>query len=480
MSSKSGESAFRGATWVVFGQVIQLVVRFGIIAVLARMLVPEDFGVAAIALLIVGAGQIVTRMGGPAALVRYRTVSSYYLNAVFWNFALISLVVLPAIIILSKVVGGQMGMPKLMLCVIVLLPTIFSDFISHLCTRVLHVTMKIGVVAKVELVGYILVYGVVSIAAAYLGFGVYSLLWAYLANSLFNALALSAIAKVRLGFEFKAGVYAAVFNYGSMLSVASILTYFSQNAPKYFVGLGGGAAAVGLYSRASDLSNRMQALVDKVAINVVFPALSSMSDDKERLALLYSNKTPVLFSVATFVATIISVNGPELVALLFGAGWERSGDIIKVLAYLLPITVVRKVLRSFGNSLGFMKNGVADSLIALGLVSAFSLLALQATDILLAVSFAVVVGLGASTAISYVAVANRLEISALQLWSELLRGGGVAFVVAGAYIIGEATIVVPNSWFRFFVTGLSVILIVHCLWPEVRAHMLRVNRKRKA
>lgn len=106
---------FRGIGWTALGQGMTVIVSFGSMLVLSRLLSPDDFGVFAAAAPIIGFAQQLQALGTTLAIVQAREVTKAQLNALFWiSFSLA--VVLAAIVALSgpwvaRLVASALVMP---------------------------------------------------------------------------------------------------------------------------------------------------------------------------------------------------------------------------------------------------------------------------------------------------------------------------------------------------------------------------------
>jgi len=112
--------ATRGAIWVGVSQITTQIMQFAVTVILARFLLPEDFGVIGIAAVIVGITTTIDQMGFSAAIIQRAEIRDDHLAIAFWINLVIRVVSYILLFFLSPLIADP--------------PTTFFFIISSRCT----------------------------------------------------------------------------------------------------------------------------------------------------------------------------------------------------------------------------------------------------------------------------------------------------------------------------------------------------------
>jgi len=344
-----------------------------IIPVLARILTPEQFGLIAMAMTLVGFLTTFHDLGISAALVRSEKPTPAFWSSAFWlNFGFGSLMTLIAYFS-APWVAAFFGEPqveelvRLMSCVL-LLHCVFLVPMAWLQRN-----LKFQTIAVIDLAAIL----ISSIAAIYLalnGHGVWALAWQQILLYAVKAAAglLLHRAPIRLMFEW--APIKAVLPFSLGLTGTAFVGFLNRNTDNVLVGRFLGADALGFYDRAY-LMMRMPMKTLSGGLNfALYPAMSAVQTDTEKLGRAYLKTVSVLSAVVFPMMTGLAVVVVPFVDLLFGSQWGPVAPVLGILAFAGLLQSVGSIANEVWKARGRSGLLLRWSLIrAVGFILAFSL-----------------------------------------------------------------------------------------------------------
>ncbi|ANZ42272.1 hypothetical protein BBK82_46455 [Lentzea guizhouensis] len=331
----------------VFGKIGTLLT--GIL--LARVLVPEDFGVFAVALVALGALLAINELGVSLALVRWpgdprqiaptvttiSIASSGLLYALCWFAA-------PAF---SEALGAPdaTGVVRL-LCLSVLI-----DGATAAAAQFTNREFRQGTRLVVDMSNLVLTTGV-TVALALADHGAWSLAWGRLVGNALSAILLFRLVALwpRPGFDRKQARELMAF--GLPLAGASLLVFAMLNVHFVITGSLLGAVALGLYLQAFNLSSWPVNMFSVVIRRVSLAAFARVQDDREQREALLARFTTLLMASALPVCALLGLLALPTVTTLYGHNWAGSAAALQFLVVLGVVRVVTELAYDYLVALG--------------------------------------------------------------------------------------------------------------------------------
>ena len=345
-SELSSSSVLKSARWNSIGQSIAQGIRFLSFIVLAGILAPDEFGLMSMALVVVGLLSLFQNMGTTSAIIQTSELTPNLLDSVYWLnvfvcFALAALLWVSAGLTATVFADARLG-PVLEFVALGFLAVGFGNVPRAL----LHRKMMFGHIALVE-ISTVSIYAVIAVVMAVQGYGVWSIVVAGIVHAWLMAATLLAIAGWRPRLYFSWTDIRTIFSFSANLTAFDVLNYLLFNADRLIVARYLGAGVLGIY----DLANRLVGYVVRfflpALLNVLFPALSRIADDDERLRSALRRATAgialVFFPAIAGIAAIADI----FVDVLLDPRWAP-------IAIVVPIIAVRYVLELVLRCVGVM------------------------------------------------------------------------------------------------------------------------------
>jgi O-antigen/teichoic acid export membrane protein len=467
-----------GLRWSFLNSIVARIgsVAFGI--VMARLLVPEDFGVYAVALLVVNVLLGLNDLGLLLAVVRWpgelRVAAGTALTLATGS----SLLLYGLVFVGAAPYAEFMGAPEATPLLRVLALTIVIDGLTTVPHGLLVRSFAQDRLARCEFAA--LPVGVtVGLLLALNGAGPWSLVAAYVVGNVVSALLMWIWAPLRVlpGFDMAAARW--MLTYGGPLALTSLLEYVLLNADYLVVGRVLGPVALGLYLLAYNISNWPVAIITDAVRRVSIAGFSRLEDDEARLRASFRRTFTVMVSASLPLVIALAVLAEDLVGVLYGSKWLPAAGVLTWLAVLGGVRVavgyVFDLLVGIGRTrLTLFLKGTWLVTLVPALIWAAETGGIQRVGLVHAAVGLLVVTPMFLTATRAVGVGPRT------IAKDLARPLGAGAVAAA---IGLAVVdAVPGGWARLLLVGPTILVVYAAIavpWPAV-ARAARSRRNRQA
>ena len=327
------KSVVSGLKWTTASKFGQQVLQFTTLIILARLLLPEDFGLMASAMVVVGFVNVFRDLGLSAALIQKQDLSDELFSSIFWLSITSGLIMMLALIIFSPYIANFYNANTLVPILQVLSLSFLFSGLSAVQQALLEKELKFKTISKIELFATFLA-AVTGISLALLNYGVWSLV---LQNLVFT-FTVTCLFLIRLSkkpkFFFKWREIKSISNFSANLAGFNILNYFVRNADYILIQKFLGEQQLGYYTLAYRLMLYPLKNITAVITRVMFPVLSKIQNDNKRFRNIYLKLVNTI-SLLTFPLMLGLVAVSEnFVIVVFGAKWEPVTTLILILAPL--------------------------------------------------------------------------------------------------------------------------------------------------
>jgi len=327
-------------------QVATTALKFATLPVLARLLSPAEFGLAAVALLVAELALMFSEASMGLALVQRSQLRAEHVRVAFTVMLLLGLGAAIAVAMSAPAVARFFGMPPLEHIVPVLAVLIPIQSLSAISLALLSRQGRFRYLALARLPCVALGYSLVAIGLALAGAGVWALVLGTICRDLLVLLALYAAARhdIRLSFNWQAIKDLAGFSIGQTL--AKLANYAAQNGDYAVVGRLLGAEALGYYSRAYQLMMLPTTFISTVTGRVLFPLMASVQENRARLASAYLRCIAAAIALTLPLSVVLSTCAEEIISVTLGDQWQAAATPFAILSLVLAFRSARNVANS--------------------------------------------------------------------------------------------------------------------------------------
>jgi len=347
------EKTLSGLFWNMSERVGLRLVQFLPTILLARLLSPDEFGLMGMLVIFTLLAEVFLDSGFGAALIQKKDADFTDECSIFYFNIFVGMVIVALLFLAAPWIAAFYNQPALIamtrwLSLDILLKS-FTLIQTTLLTRQLDFKTQIKANLSATLLG-----GAAGVAAAYAGWGAWSLVAQTLASSAIRAVAMWRMSAWRPALVFSLASLKSMFTFGSNMLFSSLLATFFDNFYQVFIGKYFSAASLGYYTRANSLKRIVMDTTSDTLGRVLYPALSSVQNDVERLRRAY--RKTILLSVFVHFPLMfgLAVVAKPLITLLFSEKWAESILFFQLMCaagLLYPLQVINlQILKVKGRS----------------------------------------------------------------------------------------------------------------------------------
>lgn len=321
----------RGGLWVFALRLINHVLRFIRIIILARLLAPQDFGLLGIAMLSISALEIFSQTGFHAALIQKKDGVKSHLDTA-WTISAIRGVILFVILYLSAPVAANFfnSSEAVLVIRIIAISTLFAGF-RNIGIVFFRKEMEFKKQFFYEF-SATFVDLTVAITLAFILRNVWALVWGGLAANLTRLYMSYVLQTYRPRIRFQREKFNELFDFGKWVLASSILVFLVTQGDDVFIAKLLGITALGLYQVAYTLSNLPATEITHVIAQVTFPAYAKIQDDPLRLTDAYLTVLQLTAFLSFPLTAAIIVLAPQFIDIFMGHTWLPTVPLVQVLA----------------------------------------------------------------------------------------------------------------------------------------------------
>lgn len=366
------KQATSGIAWTFAQQFGNQIIGFVVSMILARILMPEEFGLIGMIAVFYSIGRGLMDSGLTESLIRSKDMDQEDFSTVFF-FNLMASIGIYLLIFLAAPFIAEFY-ERTILTSIVRLYCV--TFIIDAFTSVQRTRMTKKMDFKTQTIIAIpstVLGGTIGITMAYLGYGVWSLVWSTIATSFFGSLQFWIYSKWTPSLVFNMVKFKEHFNFGYKLTLSSILNRVFSNLYLIIIGKLFSPAQVGFYTRAETMKQLPVTNISNTLNKVTYPLFASIQNDDVRLKRVYKQLMQMVVFLITPVLVILAVLAEPTFRFLFTEKWLPAVPYFQILCVtgiLYPVHSYNlNILKVKGRSDLFLKLAVIKkALTVLGII----------------------------------------------------------------------------------------------------------------
>ncbi|KKM76271.1 hypothetical protein LCGC14_1381840 [marine sediment metagenome] len=428
----SGQLA-RGATWIAASRILISLVGLANTLVLARLLVPDDFGLVAIAISVSAIVTSMTELSLAQAIVQHKEpTDSHYDTAFTLNFlraacvgAILAVVGIPAAALYDdpRLIGIFFALAVSTLVIGAINPRLAQ------MSRDLVFWQDFATRSADKLVGFF-----VALAVALIWQSYWALILGIIAGQTTSLILSYIIQPYRPRFDVSK--WRDLMSFSIWVGLGQAVNTINWRFDQLILGYVLGNAALGHYSVGDRLAVLPTREATAPVAQAVFPGFAKLADDPERLKRAYQRAQSVLMLVALPIGVGLAVAAEPLVLLALGEQWLPSVVVIQFLASIFAVQTIASMVQPLSLGLGRSKILFHRSLINLCIRVPLTLIGLLTggfIGLLIARSAAALI----SICVNLYLVQKILGLSVVQQIAVNVRSlMGVVVMAAAVHVVG--------------------------------------------
>lgn len=322
-----------GALWSALGNVAQLALAFATLAITARFVGPEAFGVFALAWIAIGFGEVLVNGSFGESLIQRRDLSPEHTHSTFWLMVLLGLLAWFATASLAPSLAALFSSPALAAILpwrALSLPMAALVTVPQaLVTR----SMRMRALALAETAA-VAVAGIAGVTLAILGHGVWALVATDLVRGAVRLVLLTAVSGYRPRFVVSLAHLRELTGFNLSIIGSRLLTWLDLMIPRAAIGFALGEAALGFFTIGWRLYEYLAAALINPIQTIAMPATAKVQDDLPALRRLFGAVIQVSAFIAYPAFLGFAAVAPLFVPLVFGEAWAPGTLTVQILVLM--------------------------------------------------------------------------------------------------------------------------------------------------
>lgn len=335
-------NAIQGFKWTLLERLSLQVIQFGIGIVVARYVLPAEYGIIGMLAIFMALGQAIQDSGFGIALIRKKEkTDADYSTAFFFNIIVGSIVYF-IFYITAPLIADFYNTPELILITRVYMLTLLMNSLTivQLAKMTSEYNFKLQFIINTV---SILISGICGIIMAIEGLGVWTLVWQAIILNLLKTILIWLTAHWFPYIIFSKESFKYLFGFGSNMLLISFVDIIYNNIYTVFIGKFYTKDDLGYYTRANNYVSIPQNITSQIVSKVVLPVLAPYQDDNEKLLLVYEKiYKSIIFVVYPLLMLLLILSRP-IILITIGKQWEDCVpymQILSVCAMLMPLTYI--------------------------------------------------------------------------------------------------------------------------------------------
>lgn len=337
----SKEVVFRSLFWKFFERLGTQLVSFIVSIILARLLLPEQYGAIALIMIFISVCNVIIDGGLNTALIQKKNADNADFSTILYSSLIMSGVLYAVLFLLSPYIAEFFHLPILKDVIRVLsinlifyaINSIQRAYVSkHMLFNKLFYSSFISVVIS----------GFIGIILAYKNFGVWALVAQSLSCTIITCIVMWFTIKWRPILTFSFEKFTQLFSYGWKIFLANFITIIFIEIRKLFIGKLYTPSNLAYYEKGEQFPSLIMNNIFVSIQSILLPTLSEFQDDRARVKAIMRRSTKMsCFVIYPLMVGMIVIAEP-MVNLLLGDKWLGAIPFIQIMCvanFFRPITI---------------------------------------------------------------------------------------------------------------------------------------------
>ncbi|HJV52178.1 MAG TPA: lipopolysaccharide biosynthesis protein [Noviherbaspirillum sp.] len=323
--------------WGSFGSVLRAILQIITQIILARLLGPSEYGIFAIAAIVLSFSKFFSDVGISYGLIQKKTIDDDDIKFVFTWQVILGAAVSGIVFFLATPLSHFFNEARVIPVIRVASVICFITALTSLSINLLKRELDFKSIQAAQVVSYIVGYILIGIPMALLGQQVWALIAAFIGAELTNLVMMFRKSRHPVGFMLWRRDESQLVVYGARVFLTNIINWVIGNVDRVIIGRTFPAADIGLYSLSYNLVSNPTLTIISVIQSALFSTSARVQDDFDRLrkALLTMIGVVTLVLFPVFIG--IAIASETILQALYGNAWLGAAGLLRPIALAMPL-----------------------------------------------------------------------------------------------------------------------------------------------
>lgn len=335
----SNKKIVSGVFWSFSERIVAQLVSFVVSIVLARMLMPEDYGEIAILLIFISIADVFVSNGFGTALIQDKNADKNDFSTIFYCSLSVSLIIYIVLFFSAPLISSFYNKESLTIFMRVLALRIPISSYNTIQRAYISRNMMFQKFFYVTLIGTV-ISAIVGIAMAYNGFGAWSLIAQYLTNTVIDSISLTFIVDWRPELVFVPKRAKELMSFGGKVLAAELIGTTFDQIQSFVISKVFSPADLAYYNKGNQIPNMISSNINNSVMTVLFPAIANNNDDYCEVKKLTKKSIRVMAYVVFPLMIGLSLVSKEVIIILLTDKWATSISLMSILSIAVLFSLV--------------------------------------------------------------------------------------------------------------------------------------------
>lgn len=342
-----------GLFWRFGERIAAQLISFIVSVILARILVPEQYGIVAIVTIFINLANVFVTSGLGTSLVQKKEADELDFSTMFWAGILLSLVLYGVIFLISPIIAK-----------------LYNNELLTIVLRVMGLKIPIAAISSIQhayvqrkmifkkfffstIIGTI-ISAFVGIWMALSGYGVWALVGQYLTNSIIDTFVLAITVDWKPKFIFSLERFKTLFSYGWKITASSLIGTVFDQLRGLIIGVKYSSADLAYNNKGEQIPALLSTNINATMESVLFSSISKVQDDKEKVKQAMKRLMKISSFVIMPLLFGISAVADSFITILLTDKWSKCVPFLRVVCiqqtFGILNTVNMQAIKAIGKS----------------------------------------------------------------------------------------------------------------------------------
>ena len=363
MAKKSDkQKVLSGLGWKFTERMSSQLVTFVLSVILARILLPEQYGLVAMINVFLAIANVFITVGFTSSLIQKKDADHLDFSTILWCSLTISCLLYVIMYFAAPYIeafysiSGLASVTRVYSLVLIIgaFNAIQNAYVSrHMMFKKFFYSTFSGT----------LISGIIGIVCAYCGLGVWSIVAQSLSNQVLKLIIVRSLIDWRLKFEFSFDRAKQLMSYGSNILFSSLINSIFQELRQLLIGRYFSAADLAFYNRGRSLPHLVSTNIETSIESVLFPAMSNHSDQPSEIKRMMRRSIRTSSYIMYFFMTLLCLTSKPIILLLLTEKWADTIPFMQVICISSMIAIM-----STANMQAIKASGRSDIVLKLEII----------------------------------------------------------------------------------------------------------------
>lgn len=325
------EKVFSGILWKFLERFFAQGVSFIVSIILARLLLPEDYGTIVLVSVFVEIANVFVVSGLSTALIQKKDANEVDFSTIFYCSLILSILLYLVLFFLAPYISRFYKEPFLRIII-----RVFSlKIIFHSYSSVQHAYIERKMLFKKYFwstsIGTF-ISGIVGIALAFYGYGVWALIAQLFTNTIIDILVLNFTIDWRPKKLFSIQAAKELVAYGWKILVADLIGTVFERLRTLLIGKYYLPTDLAFYNKGQQIPSLVSTNITAAIMSVLFPAFSNFNDEIGKVKIMLRKSVRLMSYIIFPILIFICFSAKQMILLLLTQKWIESVPYLQILS----------------------------------------------------------------------------------------------------------------------------------------------------